>query len=1178
MVLPVLLYRYIRHGYTFRRIPLTQRKYAIVDTDDYWPLSKHKWYAAKMGKTFYAARVVRKKDGKQHQIFMHRQILKFPHDMFVDHINRNGLDNRKANLRPATAAQNVRNRTKSNSRSFSSKYKGVTWHRERKLWQAQIRFNSKPIFLGSFGDEVHAAKAYDLAAKKYHGQFASPNFPYPAHRSCWRSAIIHQLIQLVFFLAFQLNACFLSRSPTADSPRSSATLLPYSKNALPLSILAYFSSRSPRHSTFDIHHSIFAFPASLLTAPTSIRKVAAMAKTLYIIDGHAHIYAAYYAQMRPLTSPAGEPTKATYIFTTALVGLIQRQKPDMLVVAMDSKAPTFRSEIYDQYKANRPPMPDDMPVQIERIEQILKAMNVPVLRIDGFEADDIIGTLVKKAGAEGIDTYICAKDKDMLQLLDEHTCIYDIKTGKVTNPNTMLTEMGISPQQFIDCLALQGDTSDNVPGVPDVGPKTALSWIQKYGSIDNLYEHVDEIKGKRGDNLRKFKDKTTLSKELVTIDCNVPLQIDYSDLAVKKFNEAELTQLFTELGFNRLLTQLGLADNSSPLSVTRPGEPASVKTVEHDYQLIDSDKKFDTFFTELKKQKLFALDTETTSVFAMRADLVGLSFSWQTHKSFYLPLKAPLGSKHLDIETVRQKLAPILADENVKKIGQNIKYDLLVLENARLPIKGVYFDTMVASYCLDPGRSHSLNNMAADFLNYDCIPISALIGKGKNQLTFDMVETTAACEYAAEDADITFQLYIYLKDRLEKQPSLKQLFEEVEMPLVSVLTAMEYNGVSLNTGLLRKMSGQITETLETITEQIYEHAGSVFNIDSPKQLAEILFDRLNLTPIRFGKAGRSTDAAVLEQLSDQHPVIDLLLQYRTLSKLKNTYVDKLGSLINPRTNRVHASFNQTITATGRLSSSNPNLQNIPIRTELGRKIRAAFIPAKKTDCILSMDYSQVELRLLAHFSKDQTLMAAFAADQDIHRFVASQIYDCPIEQVTNEMRSRCKAVNFGIIYGQGAFGLSRSIGISQVEAKKFIDDYFARYSSIRKFMDDCIAQAKQTGYAETILHRRRKIPNLTNKNAGKRSQAERLAVNTVIQGSAADLIKIAMIAIQRKIDNEQLPENMILQIHDELVFELPTADANEHAKWIEKEMTDAIKLDVPLKVNITHGPTWLSDK
>jgi DNA polymerase-1 len=566
----------------------------------------------------------------------------------------------------------------------------------------------------------------------------------------------------------------------------------------------------------------------------------------------------------------------------------------------------------------------------------------------------------------------------------------------------------------------------------------------------------------------------------------------------------------------------------------------------------------------------------------MRADLVGISFSWQSHKGFYLAVKAPLGSNHLDIEQVRSKLTPLLADENVKKIGQNIKYDLLVLRNAGIPVKGVYFDTMVASYCLDPEReSHSLDNMALDFLNYQGIPISSLIGKGKNQLTFDMVDTVAACEYSVEDADITFQLYIYLKERLEKEPALKKLFEDVEMPLVSVLATMEYNGVSLDTTLLRKMSGEINEALKTITEQIYRHAGSVFNIDSPKQLSEILFKRLNLPPVRSGKAGLSTDAAVLEQLADQHPIIEQILYYRTLSKLQNTYVDKLGTLINPRTGRVHASFNQTITTTGRLSSSDPNLQNIPIRTELGRKIRAAFVPAKKTDCILSADYSQIELRLLAHFSKDQALMAAFAADQDIHRFVASQIYNVPVEQVTDQMRSNCKAVNFGIIYGQGAFGLSRSIGISQTEAKKFIDDYFARYSSIRKFMDDCIASARRSGYAETILHRWRKIININSKHAGKRSQAERFAINTVIQGSAADLIKVAMVNIQKKIENEPAiggSVKMILQIHDELVFELPAAEADKHAKWIAEEMTGAIKLDVPLKVDISYGPTWLSGK
>ena len=910
-----------------------------------------------------------------------------------------------------------------------------------------------------------------------------------------------------------------------------------------------------------------------------------MAKKLYIIDGHAHIYAAYYARMRPLTSPTGELTNATYIFTTALLGLIQRHKPDMLVVAMDSKAPTFRVKIYSDYKAHRPPMPPDMPAQIDRIEQILEAMNIPLLRLDGFEADDIIGTLAKKASAKGIDAFICSKDKDMLQLLDKHICMLDMKTDRRTDKDSMLAEMEVSPRQFIDVLALQGDPTDNVPGVPDVGPKTALDWIQKYRSLENLYKHADEIKGKRGDNLRNSKDLALLSRELVTIDCNVPIEIDYDAFRLKEPDKPKLAAIFTELDFSRLLTQLGLTASAGTQPDTTPAvaqdisKPASVNTISHDYQLIATQKEFEKFLTGLKKQKLFAVDTETTSLDAMRADLVGMSFSWRPHKAFYLVIGAPLGAKHLDISTIRPKLAPILADEHIKKIGQNIKYDMLVLQNARMPVRGIYFDTMVASYCLDPLRSsNSMDKMALDFLNYECIPISALIGKGKNQLTFNLVDTTTACEYAAEDADITFQLYAYFKERLEKEPSLRKLFENMEMPLVSVLAAMEYNGVSLDTKLLKSMSGELTETLKTLTDRIYEHAGSAFNIDSPKQLAEILFDRLNLESIRVGKAGRSTDAAVLEQLADQHPIIEMILQYRTVSKLKNTYVDKLGSLINPRTDRVHASFNQAVTATGRLSSSNPNLQNIPIRTELGSKIRSAFIPKNKTDCVLSADYSQIELRLLAHFSKDRALKAAFAADQDIHSFVASQIFDVPIEEVTGEMRSRCKAVNFGIIYGQGAFGLSRSIGIGMSEAKKFIDDYFARYSSIRKFMDSCIAAAKRTGFAETILDRRRKIPNISSKNANKRRQAERLAVNTVIQASAADLIKVAMLNIQRRIESESLPVKLILQIHDELVFELPATEADKHAEWISEEMTTAIKLDVPLKVDISCGPTWLGEK
>jgi len=1127
----VFLYRRIRYGYAFRRIPLTQGRYAIVDPDDYRHLCKYKWYAMEMGRTFYAGRSVRTKDGKQRQVAMHREILEVPDNTFVDHINRNGLDNRKANLRPATPAQNGQNRAKYDNRSYSSKYKGVTRHREHQLWQAHIRVNRKPIFLGSFRDEIQAAKSYDRAAKKYHRDFAVLNFQDAGPRSAWRRGIVGALMRLIFLA-------------------------------------------SPR---------LIELPAAALTAPPAIHKVEPMEKRLFIIDGHAHIYAAYFAPMsQRLTSPSGEPTKATYIFTTAILGLIQRQKPDMLTVAMDSKTPTFRNEIYPEYKAQRPPMPDDMPGQINRIEQIMEAMRIPILRVNGYEADDVIGTVAKKAAADGYDCLICSGDKDVLQLLDDHISTFDIKTDTRTDVVTMVEQMGVTPAQFVDCLALQGDASDNVPGIPDVGPKTAMGWIRQYGSTENLLQHIDEIKTKRGDSLRKYKDSLALSKKLVTIDCDVPLTIDYADLAIKEFDKEKLGGIFTELGFNRLLTQLGLAGEKAAEKpraeylAPRFTWGSDSKTVGHDYRLVDTQEKFDGFLPELKKQRLFAIDTETTSIQAMRADLVGISFSWKEHAGYYLPLRAPLGTKHLDIAVVRRDLAPILSDENIKKIGQNIKYDMLVLQNAGMPIKGVHFDTMVASYCLDPGRSsHSLDQMALDFLDYESIPISALIGKGKNQLTFDMVDTAAACEYSTEDADITYQLYLYLKSRLEKEPMLEKLFVELEMPLVSVLAAMEHNGVSLDTGLLRTMSGVLTEELKQVTEQIYGHAGCVFNIDSPKQLSEILFDRLGLKSARIGKAGRSTDAAVLEELRGEHPIIEPILQYRMLTKLKSTYTDKLGMLVNPRTGRVHASFNQTVTATGRLSSSDPNLQNIPIRTEIGSKVRSAFIPKDKSDCILSGDYSQIELRLLAHFSKDRALMAAFAADQDIHRFVASQIYNVPIEDVTGEMRSRCKAVNFGIIYGQGAFGLSRSIGISQTEAKKFIEDYFARYSSIRKFMDDCIANAKRTGYAETILHRRRKIPNLSSKNSGKRAQAERLAVNTVIQGSAADLIKIAMIAIQGRIDAEKLPVRMILQVHDELVFELPAAQAQKHAEWIRREMSEAIKLDVPLKVDVNCGPSWL---
>jgi DNA polymerase-1 len=914
-----------------------------------------------------------------------------------------------------------------------------------------------------------------------------------------------------------------------------------------------------------------------------------MSKTLYIIDGHALIYAAYFAPMsQRLSSPTGEPTKAAYIFTTGLVGMLARNKPDMVVVAMDSKAPSFRTKIYKEYKAQRPPMPDDLPGQITRVEQILEAMRIPMLRIDGWEADDIIGTLAKKAAAKGMDVLICSKDKDMLQLLNEHVAAYDIKSDKKFGVEELKKEMDVTPHEFLDALALQGDKVDNVPGIPDVGPKTALQWIQEYHTIENLYKHADEITGKRGESLRASREAVKLSKKLVTIDCDAPVELDAKAFAVKEFDKVKLAHIFNELGFHRLLAQLdispkeaGPASQQGGLFAETPAEGAispvgsrqTSKNTPHEYHLLDTPETFNEFVKELAKQKLFAADTETTSLGAMRTELVAISVSWAKHTGWYIPVKAPMGQKCLDVQMVCDAIGPIFANEHIKKIGQNIKFDMLVLENAKMPLAGVYFDTMVAAYVLDAARmSNSMDALAADFLNYQPIPISDLIGSGKKQTTFDMVDTATACEYSAEDADVTWWLYEVLSKRLEHEPQLKKLFYDLEMPLVTVLAKMERAGVSIDAAVLRKLSSQITKDLDEAAERVYEHAGMRFNIDSPKQLSEVLFDRLGLASVKEGKTGRSTDADVLDQLENAHPVVKDILEYRQLSKLKNTYVDKLGGLVNQRTGRLHASFNQTVTTTGRLSSSDPNLQNIPIRTKLGRQIRSAFVPAAKDDCILSADYSQIELRMLAHFSKDPAMMEAFAHDKDIHRFVASQVYGIPLEEVTDEQRSRCKTVNFGIIYGQGPFGLSKTTGMPQHEAKKFIEDYFKRYSAIKVFMDKTIEDARSKGYAETILHRRRTITGLDARNFNVRSQAERLAFNTVLQGSSADLIKVAMVNIQRHIDKENLPVKMI---HDELVFELPASQAEKHGKWIAHQMAGAIKLDVPLKVDISSGPNWM---
>ena len=899
-----------------------------------------------------------------------------------------------------------------------------------------------------------------------------------------------------------------------------------------------------------------------------------MKKKLYIIDGHAHIYSAYYAPMRQmLKSSSGEPTKATYIVTSVLLGLLQHKKPDYIVIALDSKAPSFRNELFPDYKAHRPPMPEDMPQQIKRLEQIFSAMNIPVIKKDGFEADDIIGTLARQASAKDMEVFICSKDKDMLQLLDDNVVLYDVKKDESKDTSWLQAEMGITPKQFVDVLAIQGDTADNIPGIKDVGPKTAIQWIVQYDSIDGLYQHSDEIKGKRGDSLRESKDIAYLCKELVTINTNIDLGITIEELKAKDIDAESLATIFNELGFRKFIEQLSLpAQSDQDQGSLFGGGPSSAKTTKHCYTLVDTEELLNELVAKLASQKAFAFDTETTSIRALEAQLVGLSFSFKAHEAYYIPVKASLGQKTLAIDLVIEKLTPVLKDKNILKVAQNAKYDLHVLNNAGISIENVGFDTMIASYVLHAERqSHSMDNMALDYLDYECIPISELIGKGKNQRTFDEIDTDLACEYAAEDADITWQLYEYLSKCLDTEPQLQKLFNEVEMPMMHVLTQMESNGVSLNLSILRKMSNELADRLEDLTKNIYAQTlTSGFNIDSPKQLSEVLFDNLGLPEIKK----RSTDVKVLEELKSLHPAVENIIEYRQLKKLKNTYLDKLSDFVNSRTNKLHASFNQTVTATGRLSSSDPNLQNIPIRSDLGRKIRSAFIATDSDTVILSADYSQIELRVLAHISNDKGLIDAFESDRDIHSFVASQIYGVSIDEVTPDMRARCKAVNFGVIYGQGPFGLSQTIGISQGEAKRFIDDYFTRYSSIKQCMNDIKAKAAQIGYAQTILGRRRVIDGITSKNFNVRSSAERMAVNTTIQGSAADLVKVAMINIQQKINQQSLPIKMILQIHDELVFEVPKIKADEYSDWVKNEMETAIRLTVPLKVDAGYGDSW----
>jgi DNA polymerase-1 len=907
-----------------------------------------------------------------------------------------------------------------------------------------------------------------------------------------------------------------------------------------------------------------------------------MAESLYIIDGHSQIYRAYYAPFRDLTSPAGEPTRATYVFCSMLLKLIQERKPDYLVMALDGPtAKLQRRELYEDYKVTRKPMPEDLPPQIERIIEIVRAMGIPTLEKEGYEADDLIATAAARLAGDDLEVFAVSRDKDLDQILDAHVRLYDPMKDEVIDAGTIEARKGYSPDKAVEIQALTGDTSDNVPGVPGVGPKTAVKLIARYGSAAEVVKHADEQTPKLAENLSKHADQVELSRKLVTLDRQTPIDLD---LPAMKFEgiTGQIRPIFRELGFGRLLEQL------DKLAVPGGGddEPTAEEVAEasdeshaghFDYQCVDTPEALEQMVRDLKGVKRIAFDTETTSVNPMRARLVGISLASHPGKAWYVPVMGPLGATTLDLPSVRDKLAEIFSDTQVTKIAQNLKYDMLVLQNAGFTLTGPFLDTMVAAWLLDSDRmTYKLDDLALEYLNHRCIPITEILGSGRNQVTMDAVPTETVATYAAEDADVALRLADVLEARC-KAEGLDDLLYQLELPLLPVLARMERNGIKIDLDCLREMETRLSGQADALRGRITECAGVEFNPDSPKQLGQVLFDHLSLRVIKRRKTGPSTDQSVLEELATEHPLPALILDYRKLTKLIGTYLKALAQCVHPDTGRIHTSFHQTGTSTGRLSSSDPNLQNIPIRTEQGRLIRSAFV-ADEGQLLLAADYSQIELRMLAHLCRDETLMAAFRADQDIHRTVAAEVFSVPLDEVTPEQRSRAKGVNFGIVYGQTAFGLSKALRIGRSEADEFIKTYNARFPKIQEFLRTCIDQAKTHGYVETIFGRRRNIPDIASRNGQKRALSERLAINSVVQGSAADLIKQAMTAIDKRIMHEDRPSRMLLQIHDELVFEVPEDALEPEREMITHEMVHAIELDVPLKVDVGSGRSWLEAK
>ncbi len=923
-------------------------------------------------------------------------------------------------------------------------------------------------------------------------------------------------------------------------------------------------------------------------------------KKLFLLDGHALAYRAHFSFIaRPLINSKGWNTSAITGFVNTLVELMQKEKPTHLAVSFDLPGPTFRHVMYPEYKAQREEQPEDISFALPWIRDIIRAWHIPVVELEGYEADDVIGTLAKQAEKEGFTVYMVTPDKDYGQLVSDKVFMYKPSrqgNGVEILGNKEVCELwGIERvDQVVDMLGLQGDAVDNIPGVPGIGPKTAAKLLAEFDSMENLLDNADQVKGKNSERLVEFREQALLSKTLARIDIQAPIQFHEGDFHLDPPDKEKMSELFRELEFRALAKKiLGEEDApvgsqgdlfGGPATVSRPRESVSpaahsvatenIHSVEHTYHLVDTPAKRKDLIKQLKAASPICFDTETTGVDAMIAEIVGISFALRPHEGWYVPLPAD----QEEAKAIVAEFKEVFEDPKTPKIGQNIKYDAEILKWYGIELKGEYLDTMVAHYLLEPDLRHGMDYMAETYLKYQPVSITSLIGKkGVRQLSMRDIDVEKVAEYASEDADITLQLYHYLWPRI-KEEQLENLYNTMEGPLIRVLTEMEFNGIRLDSPFLETYSKQLEEEIRQTERDVYKVAGSPFNLSSPKQVGEILFDRMQI-PYRWKKtkSGQySTDEEKLTELAPENPIVDQILRYRGLSKLKSTYVDALPKMVNPRTGRIHSSFNQTIAATGRLSSNNPNLQNIPIRTEEGRKVREAFIPRDENHILLAADYSQIELRLIAHISDDQAMLEAFQAGHDIHAATAARVYGVPLEDVSSDQRRNAKTVNFSIIYGAGATNLSRQLNIPRKEAGELIEAYFAQYQGLKHYMDSTVEFAREHGYVETLLGRRRFLRDINSKSGLERSNAERMAVNTPIQGTAADMIKVAMIRIQEALEAGNFKTKMILQVHDELVFDVHQSELEKVSPIIEDLMKNAIPdLKVPILVGMGTGKTWL---